>query len=305
MNPFTRIYGRQQGFTLVELLVVIGIIGLLASILVPVLAGMKQKGKITQARHDISSLVQAIQEYRTHYSRAPVSANAETSSAGNVQLGPADFTFGTVNSTRTGTLTDRNNQPLVLIQNTIEYDIPGLLPYVYQANNSEVISILTDTEFLRVANQQPTANRGHTRNPQQKVFLRAPQASGTVSHGVGDDLVFRDPWSNPYIITLSIAGKDECSDAFYRMAHVSERFAPDDDSSSGFNGLVRSVPAGNPPFSCHPSAHGGGRSIFKAPGAAAVWSFGPDGKANFNWDNSPDHKANTGDNADNILSWKL
>jgi hypothetical protein len=37
----------------------------------------------------------------------------------------------------------------------------------------------------------------------------------TNSPGVGTDLVYRDPWGNPYIITMDLNYDEMCKDAFY------------------------------------------------------------------------------------------
>ena len=46
-------------------------------------------------------------------------------------------------------------------------------------------------------------------------------AGNTTSPGVGPDGVYRDPWGNPYIITIDLNYDDKARDAFYRNPTVS------------------------------------------------------------------------------------
>jgi type II secretory pathway pseudopilin PulG len=108
--------------------------------------------------------------------------------------------------------------------------------------------------------------------------------------GVGADGVLRDPWGNPYIVTLDLNGDNRCRDTFYRLASVSEQ----DSSAQGLNGLTRRASL--------PGQSSEARDSFEARGIVMAWSLGPDGKA----DRSK--KANVGVNKDNIVmiveSWR-
>ena len=69
-----RITGQKiaAGFTLVEMLVVIAIIAILASILIPVIARSKTKAKVATARVQMAELNIAIKSYKSDYERYPM-----------------------------------------------------------------------------------------------------------------------------------------------------------------------------------------------------------------------------------------
>jgi hypothetical protein len=95
--------------------------------------------------------------------------------------------------------------------------------------------------------------------------------------GVGPDLVYRDPWGNPYIISLDMNYDEKCRDALYQKSSVSQ-----EAGASGFTGLFNST---------------GVSDQFEYRGHVMIWSLGSDRKANAG-------PANAGFNKDNILSWK-
>ena len=55
---------KRQGFTLVEVLVVVVILGILAGIVVPRVMDQPDKAKVAKARNDIQALVTALNMYR-------------------------------------------------------------------------------------------------------------------------------------------------------------------------------------------------------------------------------------------------
>jgi len=62
---------RRRGFTLVEMLVVIGIIVVLMAILFPVYAVVRRKARETQCHSNLRQLAAALKEYRNDHGRYP------------------------------------------------------------------------------------------------------------------------------------------------------------------------------------------------------------------------------------------
>ena len=197
----------QPAFTIVELLTVIAIIGILAALLLPVLAKVKITAQKKQAVVEISQIVGGIQQYDSVYGRFPVSATDQT------LAGTGDFTCGGAG-----------------------YDINGInqLWTMGITNNSEVIAILMDITTNAVTHQ--IVNFNHVKNPQQTIFLNAKMAGDTNSPGVGPDGVYRDPWGGPYIITMDLNYDEQCRDSNYCQKVVSQN-PPASSSQAGYNGL--------------------------------------------------------------------
>lgn len=67
-HPATR---RQRGFTLIEIMVVVVILGILASIIAPQIMGAPDQARITKAKQDIRAIEAALKLYRLDNYRYP------------------------------------------------------------------------------------------------------------------------------------------------------------------------------------------------------------------------------------------
>ena len=151
------------------------------------------------------------------------------------------------------------------------------------------MAVLLDLETY--GDGRSTINRNHLKNPRRTPYLPVRMTSDMTSPGVGLDGVYRDPWGNPYVITLDLNNDGRARDALYGTVEVSEDPSDPGTPKRGLNGLLRGTDSR-------------GRPVFEANSPDMVWSAGPDKQIDPNPGAGLSGKANGGVNKDNVLSWK-
>ncbi len=108
---------RHSGFTLIEIMVVVVIMGVLAALLVPRLMGRTDDARILAAKQDIATLMQALKLYRLDNQRYPTTEQGLQALIARPSNGPQPANW------KTGGYIDRlNKDPW---GNSYQYASPG------------------------------------------------------------------------------------------------------------------------------------------------------------------------------------
>ncbi len=172
---------QKQTFTLVELLVVIGIIAILAGLVIPAVIRAQQQGRITQAKSDMANILLALKGVESTYNRM---VNGNSFSTHSAEAYPS----GGTECIRLGG-SDASDASDTAAEN-LAYD--------------SFIAELTVPQSLLATNLNINKRRIKFLDPN-------PKFDPTEAYDNTDNLpyLWRDPWGKRYIIIINTALRDE------------------------------------------------------------------------------------------------
>ncbi len=183
-----KIRPARRGFTLVELLTVIAVIGILISILVPVSSAAFDMVKKAQSRNQFKQLGIALTAYKNEYGAYP---NFFTNNTGYaINTATNDFIIALQGRGYEGNLpaNPRNNRLLKEFyaftdNDFFEYDDPATLRPIADAFGNTGIFIACDVENRTRVTAADPDNEGTTTEIQTKVAVWSDPTSATIPSG--------------------------------------------------------------------------------------------------------------------------
>lgn len=186
----------RKCFTLVELLVVAGIIALLAGLILPAVIGGAQQGRITQAKSDMNSIQMALAQMDQTYQRI-------------LKKDGSKVKFLSVETTPETSDSDGD-------LGTTAFAIVGMKDNKHKATSKTLGDSEQNGYDALIAELTTTGGSGSYSQNTRKIKFLEPNKnfdpSKTYDHADNRPYLWRDPWGNRYTIMVNLDGKDRLID---------------------------------------------------------------------------------------------
>lgn len=126
---------KKRGFSIVELLIIIVIIGILATIVVMAYNGFQHRSRVAISQADMRSVAQSSEVFRTQNNRGPISANDFSTILKDANL---------YNSTRT------SDKSFAICADTLGYAFVAWNPVVRGYKNGELLYLYASNDGQQV-----------------------------------------------------------------------------------------------------------------------------------------------------------
>jgi len=199
----------RKCFTLVELLVVAGIIALLAGLILPAVIGGAQQGRITQAKSDMNAIQMALSQMDQTYQRI-------------LKKDGSKVKFLSIETTPVTSESDGDDL------GTTTFAIVGTKDNEHKATSKALGDSEQNGYDALIAELTTTGGSGSYSQNTRKIKFLEPNKnfnpSKTYDHADNKPYLWRDPWGNRYTVMVNLDGKDRLIDPNKLQSSGSEKY---------------------------------------------------------------------------------